>query len=204
MTNVKKQKVYHGVIHELQVYIETNRLLPGDKLPSERELAESLCTGRSSIREAFRALELLGVIETRHGEGTFLSTYQTFQTVDLLASFILKDKQVHKDIFQTKKLLEKEVIKCSFSNITLTHVNELNKIIEKKISANQKHREFFTYLFNRTSNQLLFRIWSLLQNFSSQTSENPLSVSFYHKLLEALQAKDEQAVDSLFNEQTET
>ncbi|MBR8646160.1 FadR family transcriptional regulator [[Brevibacterium] frigoritolerans] len=52
--------------------IEADSLLPGDKIPSERELSDRFNVGRSSVREALRALELLGLIETRRGEGTFI------------------------------------------------------------------------------------------------------------------------------------
>ena len=44
-------------------------------LPSERELSSRLNVGRSSVREALRALELVGLIETRRGEGTFIRNF---------------------------------------------------------------------------------------------------------------------------------
>ena len=47
----------------------------GDRLPSERELSSRLNVGRSSVREALRALELVGLIETRRGEGTFIRNF---------------------------------------------------------------------------------------------------------------------------------
>ena len=68
------------------------KILPvGGKLPSERELAERLQVGRSTVREALRSLELLGIIETRRGEGTFLSDFRKHQLVELLSTFILQD-----------------------------------------------------------------------------------------------------------------
>ena len=66
------RKVYEGILMQLNEIIAEENLRPGDKLPSERELSERLSVGRSSVREALRALELLGLIETRRGEGTFL------------------------------------------------------------------------------------------------------------------------------------
>ena len=52
--------------------MEEDGLVAGDRLPSERELSSRLNVGRSSVREALRALELVGLIETRGGEGTFI------------------------------------------------------------------------------------------------------------------------------------
>ena len=62
-------KLYQEIVEKLRQMIESDGLVSGDKIPSERELSERLNVGRSSIREALRALELLGLIETRRGEG---------------------------------------------------------------------------------------------------------------------------------------
>ena len=70
------EKVYVEIVHQLQNIIADDRLKTGDKLPSERELSERLKVGRSSVREALSALELLGLIETRRGEGTFLRDFK--------------------------------------------------------------------------------------------------------------------------------
>ena len=77
-------------------------LLPGDKIPSERELSERLDVGRSSVREALRALELLGLIETRRGEGTFIKDFQEHRLVELLGTFFLQNEKVNEDLAETK------------------------------------------------------------------------------------------------------
>ncbi|WP_439331254.1 FadR/GntR family transcriptional regulator [Lysinibacillus fusiformis] len=59
---------------QLRQLIKIEKIQAGEKLPSERVLSERLGVGRSSVREALRSLELLGLIETRHGEGTFLTS----------------------------------------------------------------------------------------------------------------------------------
>ena len=56
--------------------IAQRELGPGARLPSERELAATMRVSRSSLREALRALSAMGVIEMRHGEGTFISSLQ--------------------------------------------------------------------------------------------------------------------------------
>ena len=62
----------------------------GDRLPSERELSSRLNVGRSSVREALRALELVGLIETRRGEGTFIRNFYDNGLVQLIAPFYCK------------------------------------------------------------------------------------------------------------------
>ena len=56
-----QSKVYLEIVRKLQRMIEQDKLVPGDKIPSERELSERLNVGRSSVREALRALALLNI-----------------------------------------------------------------------------------------------------------------------------------------------
>lgn len=70
-TKQENKKVFLEIVSKLKDIIIADKLQPGDKLPSERVLSEKLGVGRSSVREALRSLELLGIIETRHGGGTF-------------------------------------------------------------------------------------------------------------------------------------
>src|SRR5271168_4729594 len=68
---VRRNKVYEEVAKQIERLI-LKKLKPGDKLPSERELAEMLQVSRSSIRDAIRGLELVGLVEPRQGAGTIV------------------------------------------------------------------------------------------------------------------------------------
>jgi GntR family transcriptional repressor for pyruvate dehydrogenase complex len=68
----KPPSIPEVVLEEIQRLISEGELRPGDRLPSETELAERFGVGRSSIREAMRVLHLLGVIEVIQGKGTFV------------------------------------------------------------------------------------------------------------------------------------
>lgn len=91
--------------------IDEDGLKPGDKIPSERELSERLQVGRSSVREALRAIELLGLIETRRGEGTFLRDARGNQMVQLLSTFILQDQKAVKDLKDTIQFIEMDCLR---------------------------------------------------------------------------------------------
>ncbi|MCD6473102.1 FadR family transcriptional regulator, partial [Candidatus Aerophobetes bacterium] len=69
---VTSVRLYENVIKQIVNLIKNNELKPGDKLPSERELAEKLSIGRASLREAFRVLESRGLIKSRPGRGRFV------------------------------------------------------------------------------------------------------------------------------------
>lgn len=200
MSMSPNNKVYHGVLEEIRKFIEANDLRPGDKLPSERELSEKLQAGRSSIREALRAMELIGVIETRRGEGTFLSKYRPYQTVQLLSSFILKET-TKEDLLSVKMLLEKETAKLAFTQINEPELIELESILNNSsLNEKEKHFAFFSYLFDINSNQLLMRIWGLIDEYSKSFTGN-YSKTFYLKLMESYKTKNYQSIEGLFHEE---
>lgn len=71
----------------LATYIQTAQLQAGDRLPAERELMTALAVGRSTIREAIRHFQALGVIEARKGSGTYLLKPVSAATIHMPLSF---------------------------------------------------------------------------------------------------------------------
>ena len=63
------------VINSIKNILLQKKILPGDLLPSELALAESLGVGRGSVREALKILDAFGIIEIIHGDGTYIATY---------------------------------------------------------------------------------------------------------------------------------
>ncbi|WP_163971620.1 FadR/GntR family transcriptional regulator [Oceanobacillus halotolerans] len=181
-----KQKVYQGILQEIRELIDRHNLKPGDKIPSERELSGKLQAGRSSIREALRAMELLGLIETRHGEGTFLSNYQPYQTVEILASFILQENSTKRDLVLAKQIIEKEITKLAYQQLTPTNFKELQSILEEnKHNPKERHVAYFRYILNHTDNLLLAKIWYLMEDFSS-TVNNLYYDDYFYQALQTL------------------
>ena len=72
LRNLSRPPLYEMVAEEVRRFIVDSKLQPGDKLPSERELCERLDVGRTSLREALRFLQMIGLIETRVGRGVYV------------------------------------------------------------------------------------------------------------------------------------
>lgn len=195
---MSKQKVYQGVLQEIRAYIDHHDLQAGDRLPSERELSENLNAARSSVREALRAMELLGLIETRHGEGTFLSMYRPYQTVELLASFILRENKTQEDLRSAKRVMEKEAAKLAYSHVTANDRQELNSFLEESSSLNHAHFAFFQYLFQKTDNVLLAKIWYLMEEFSGTVDKHHYDQTLYTELIRIYANKQYSRIESLF------
>ncbi|WP_246079018.1 FadR/GntR family transcriptional regulator [Paenibacillus piri] len=69
---VQKQRVYQMIIEQIKTSIERGELHPGDRLPSERDLAEALSVSRSAVREAVSVLESARIVKIAPGIGVFL------------------------------------------------------------------------------------------------------------------------------------
>jgi DNA-binding FadR family transcriptional regulator len=66
-------QLYERICDRIIEAIRAGRWLPGERMPAERELAEALGVSRPSLREALGALQVLGVLETKHGSGTWVA-----------------------------------------------------------------------------------------------------------------------------------
>jgi len=80
----RKGTVTQRAIERIKAMIAEGRLEPGQRLPAERDLASDLGISRSSVREAIRALTVLGVLEARHGSGIYVTR---LRAGDLLETF---------------------------------------------------------------------------------------------------------------------
>lgn len=81
LARISRPRLYEQLVEQLLGYIETAQLGPGDLLPSERDLAESLGVSRATLAQALVALEVLGVIDVQHGTGAVLVYRPSIATV---------------------------------------------------------------------------------------------------------------------------
>ena len=90
---VRRNRVYEEVAKQIERLI-LKKLQPGDKLPSERELADMLRVSRGSIRDAIRGLELLGLVEPRQGAGTIVREISADSVVNPFANALKRRKEL--------------------------------------------------------------------------------------------------------------
>ena len=102
---IPQKKVSDRVFDQVRDLIANGRLLPGDRLPPERELTGMLEVSRSSVREAIRKLECLGFVEQRQGEGTFIRSATAGPMTDLMQELIKEDNFIF-DLMEIRAVLE--------------------------------------------------------------------------------------------------
>ena len=178
----QERKAYEGILLQIHEIMQRENLRPGDKLPSERDLSEVLGAGRSSVREALRALELLGLIETRRGEGTFLRNYRHNRLIDILGYFILRDSKTKKDLVEMRKILELEAVRLACRRATPKHFEEMEKIltvawerVERGEIPTEEDYQFHRVICRSSRNSVLHRIWAPLIEYSESVRNSSLS-----------------------------
>ncbi|PYZ97223.1 transcriptional regulator [Alteribacter lacisalsi] len=211
-------KVYLNILKELDRIIHEDNLLPGDKLPSERELAERLQAGRSSVREALRALELLDLIETRKGEGTFIQRAGGHRLAEILAGFFLRETRARQDVTETRAIIEIEAVRLACSRISEEQLARLGRIIEESKAAwsDGELPVEQDYLFHKTlvescRNQLMMNIWRPLVEYSKVALRESLSrsgraenaIAEHSGIFEAVRRKDEEEAVNMLKKHLE-
>jgi len=188
-------KVYLEIVKKIRLIIQEDGLKAGDRLPSERELSARLNVGRSSVREALRSLELVGLIETRRGEGTFIRNFYENGLVQLIAPFVLQDEKTRQDLLQVKELLEKDAIRVLCQKEAENNLEALQNIFsDEQSSISVFHQIFLKTLVEQVDNYLMYRVWMIVHDYASTLSYDVhLNARELHeKLYIALQNKQEQ------------
>ena len=163
---MNQSKRYLDIVKEIRDMIRHEKIRPGDRIPSERELAEKLQVGRSTLREALRSLELLGLIETRRGEGTFLSDHRNHKLVEVLSTFILQDNQSREDVWETRLMHEISAIQSICQNKTLSELRIWDSFKKRLEGESFKRTDFVRELMVLSGNRLSLKIWFLLHQYS--------------------------------------
>jgi GntR family transcriptional regulator, transcriptional repressor for pyruvate dehydrogenase complex len=210
----QSSKVYVRILHHIEELILQGKLQSGDKLPSERELAEKLSVSRSSVREALRALELLDLIETRKGEGTFIRKAGSHRLAEILAAFFLKDEKARQDLAETRKVLEVEAVRLGCERATHEQLETLRVLIvqsKKHWSEGaipvEEDIQFHKTLVMLSQNTLMLNIWRPLVEYSkvalkeSLTREGRMKYVWdeHEAIYEAIAARDKHAAAEALN-----
>jgi len=105
---IKQKRVYEEILEQIQQLVTDGALKSGDRLISEREMAERLQVSRASVREAFSALDMLGILESRPGEGTFIRSVPRESALKPLALLVMLYNERKLDIMEVRMTLEAE------------------------------------------------------------------------------------------------
>ena len=176
---IKQKRVYEDIVGQVQALIQEGVLKPGDRLPPERELAERFQVSRSSLREAIRALELRGLVVSRPGAGTFVSTEPVETILSVIAASI--NGSYLSDIFEVRHLLEPQIAALAAERATPEDIQSMARTLEEQAGQIERGEtgvegdtEFHFAMARATHNQALVRVMSTIADVVRQSRDQSL------------------------------
>jgi len=208
---VRKVRRYEQVAEQIRRLISSGQLKPGDLLPPERELAVKLGVGRSSIRDAVRTLEVMGILEPRQGHGTVVRDLSTDALVVPLASILTRKREMVSELLDVRRMLEPALAARAARNATAEEIAEMGRILERHEAklrrgeqAMDEDGEFHYALALAARNSVVLRVLDVLMDLLRESRSRSLQVkgrprrSFegHRRILAAIQKRDAKAAEA--------
>ena len=132
---IQRQSLADQAFNQIRDQILDQRFLPGQHLPSERELSDILGINRSSVREALKRLEQARLIQIRHGEGSIVLDFQQSAGLDLLAYLVAPGGNINtlaiRSIAEVRLLIAVEISRLAALRIQEPEIDALSAIVER-------------------------------------------------------------------------
>lgn len=211
--NEERKTFSRKVVENIRDLIAAGKLKPGDKLPPERELAERMDVSRPTIREAFKILSAMGLLDIRQGHGVFIADHTT--RLDNLASVLFMQTDTIHELFEVRKMIETESAARAAERGTPAFLQEIyaatqkvyNQVIVEPQFATKEEREkllsesdhrFHLMVAEAAGNEVVVRIMNnlidLLRQSRMQSMKIPgrveQSLKDHMLIAEALKDKD--------------
>jgi GntR family transcriptional regulator, transcriptional repressor for pyruvate dehydrogenase complex len=168
---IRKTRVHEEIADRIRQLILEGTYPPGEPLPSERVLAARLGVSRGSVRDALHTLEVLGLLEPRHGQGTFPRELSVERLVTPLAQVLVYRRDLQDELMDVRRMFEPAVARAAATRVTDEDVAELERVIERqrrKIgsgrSAIGEDTEFHAAMARATHNRVAVRLMATLND----------------------------------------
>lgn len=165
----KPDKTYYQVIAYIMEMIKEGKLSFHSKLPSERELMETLGMGRNSVREALRTLENIGLVESCHGKGNFLVNHMGESLSSVFSVLLFTGESNYLEVSQLRRAIEVQAFAQAADRITEDDRNRFAGIILKMDMGTHEERvqadeDFHQLLIECSGNHLLVLLMDALSH----------------------------------------
>jgi GntR family transcriptional repressor for pyruvate dehydrogenase complex len=205
ITPIKKTRVAEEVADRIRVLMLDGTFPAGQPLPSERHLAERFGVSRGSIRDALRTLETIGLLETRHGQGTFPHELSVDRLVAPLASVMAYRSDLQDELVDVRRMFEPAVARFAAQRATEEDLADLQSILDaqrQKVKTGQsaivEDTAFHAILARATRNRVVMSIMATLNDLLVESRTESLlqkgrptrSVDGHEAVVAALRRRD--------------
>jgi len=205
---IKKTRVAEEIADRIRVLMLDGTLPSGQALPGERLLAARFGVSRGSIRDAFRMLETMGLLETRHGQGTFPRELDVNRLVAPIASILTYQKDLREELLDVRRMFEPAVARAAAARVTDEDLADLQRIVDtqrRKLrtggSTLIEDTAFHAVLARATRNRVVMRIMETLNDLLIESRKQTLkqrgrperSIRGHEAVVAALRRRDPEA-----------
>ncbi|HXY03479.1 MAG TPA: FadR/GntR family transcriptional regulator [Terriglobales bacterium] len=205
-----RTKVFEAVADQIQQWILED-LEPGDALPAERELVRMFGVSRSSVRDAIRKLELLGLVEPRQGSRTVVREPSAGAISAPLTSVLLQKRKVIAELLDLRKMLEPPLARRAAQHVSPKQIAHMEGILDRQESkvdsgaiAVAEDSEFHYCIATAAENSVVLKILDVLMDLLRKTRERSLqtegrqqkSLAGHRRILAALKQGDAKAAEA--------
>nr|WP_249306167.1 FadR/GntR family transcriptional regulator [Lederbergia citrea] len=169
---MRKQTLAEVVSDRIKTYISEEKCLPGDRLPSEKEMINMLGVSRTIVREALKTLQSQGIIEIKQGSGIFVKEIKLLSLFKKISPLLKLDKVRFKELIDTRIILELGAIDLAIKNYDVDQIKQMaiwNEAILEKAKKGEKPKSedlhFHSALFNSTGNETFIQLSSFISEY---------------------------------------
>jgi DNA-binding FadR family transcriptional regulator len=203
-----RKTVSELVVQRILDLVREGSLKAGDKLPPERDLSQSLDVSRPTLREALRALQILGVLEIRHGGGVYVTSLDPAELLSPFDLFVTLDARNMAELFDARIQYEPLIARLAAERMDDAGVARLAELVAAQLAAPEDAEvfhdtdvEFHKSILDASGNLFLSRIGKLLQvlgdqgrqAFQKRRGVRLQSIEDHEAILAAFQARDPDA-----------
>lgn len=205
---IRKTRVAEQVADRIRLMILDSTFPAGQPLPGERQLAERFGVSRGTVRDALRVLETIGLLATRHGQGTFPQELDVDRLVAPLASVLTYRHDLEDELLDVRRMFEPAVARVAATRITEGDLADLERILDaqrRKLKTRQlaivEDTAFHGVLARATRNRVVVSIMATLNDLLVESRKLALkqegrpgrSMQGHEAVVGALQRRDADA-----------
>ncbi|CAM3467567.1 GntR family transcriptional regulator [Rouxiella silvae] len=219
-----RRKRTDEIVDEIKRTIISDNLVPGDRLPQEKDLTTRFAAGKGTVREALKSLEVQGLIRTRTGPGggAFIESMSETRAMSLLSNYLFTRQISISDIYALRKALEPIVAVSAINNMDQAGFDKLHELIgvydhepadeQERWDQRMAELDFHGVVASYSDNVLLAFICHFLQRLLKDLAvckdiyqrpepvQRGAGIEFQYSLIEAMRRKDALKVEQIMTE----